>query len=288
MALIIGAFVIDRVFAMGDVVLPLLGTVEPWQLTFMLVALPSVLVVALMMLVKEPVRKGEHNQGTTQKNQTKVPLKQVFAHLNDHRRIYIAIFFGFSLLASAQFSIGAWTPSLFIRTWGWTAPQIGGWFGTLAAIFSTAGVLCGGWLSSYLWRRGIVSGNFIVPLSSTLICIPLALLMPIMDSPEKSLIILALVLFFGSAPFGTGTATLPQISPNRMRAQTVAIYLLIANLLGFTIGPTSVALVTDFIFADPAKLKYSLAIVPPLLMFLGFLVVISGLPFYQKYMANQK
>jgi len=80
---------------------------------------------------------------------------------------------------------------------------------------------------------------------------------------------------------------LPQIAPNRMRAQTVAIYLLIANLLGFTVGPTSVALVTDLIFANPAMLKYSLAIVPPLLMFSGVLVVFSGLPSYQRYLIKQ-
>jgi len=286
-ALIIGAFVIDKVFALGDVGLPLVGQVEPWQLIFMLVALPSVLLVALMALVKEPVRKSNTDTDVGQVDSHGIPLKEVFRHLSSHRRIYTAIFFGFSLLASAQFSIGAWTPSLFIRTYGWSAPQIGVWFGILAAIFSTAGVLCGGWLSSHLWTKGVVSGNFIVPIIATLICIPVAVLMPLAGSPGASLVLLAIALFFGAAPFGTGTATLPQIAPNRMRAQTVAIYLLIANLLGFTVGPTSVALVTDLIFANPAMLKYSLAIVPPLLMFSGVLVVFSGLPSYQRYLIKQ-
>lgn len=285
-ALIIGAYVIDIVFAWGNVELPVIGEAEPWQMIFMLVALPSVFLVALMCFVKEPKRNIEPLR-SNESETTNIPLKEVFAHLNDHRRIYIAMFFGFSFLASAQFSIGAWTPSFFIRTYNWSASQIGFWFGILAAVFSTAGVLTGGWLSSRLWQQGILGGNFIVPICATVLCIPLAILFPLIGSPEASLIVLALALFFGAASFGTGTATLPQIAPNRMRAQTVAIYLLIANLFGFSIGPTSVALVTDLIYADPKMLKYSLAIVAPLLMLLGALVVASGLPSYKKYLKNK-
>jgi len=87
-------------------------------------------------------------------------------------------------------------------------------------------------------------------------------------------------------PFGTGTATLPQIAPNRVRAQVVSVYLLIANLLGFTVGPTSVALVTDFFFADDSLLKYSLAIVAPLLMVCGAFIVATGLKSYRGYLNN--
>jgi len=88
-------------------------------------------------------------------------------------------------------------------------------------------------------------------------------------------------------PFGAGTSTLPQIAPNRMRAQMVAIYLLIANLLGFTMGPTLIALVTDRVLSDPLLIRYSLSIVPPLLMLFGAVVVISGLRSYQFFLNNQ-
>ena len=52
-ALIAGAYVIDAVEAFGIINLPLLGELEPWQLIFMLVSLPSVLLLLLMRLVKE-------------------------------------------------------------------------------------------------------------------------------------------------------------------------------------------------------------------------------------------
>lgn len=277
-ALVIGAFVIDAVFGMGDLSLPVLGAVEPWQLIFMLVALPSVVLVLLLVMIQEPVRsdalKGDVGSEV-------VPMRGVFAHILSNKRIYIAIFFGFSLMASAQFSIGAWVPSFFIRTFEWSPSQIGVRFGIIASVFSTSGVIFGGWLSSRLWRSGVTGGNFIVPIAAALIGLPFAVAFPQMASPNSALILLCFLQSFGAMPFGAGTATLPQIAPNRIRAQVVAIYLLIANLIGFSLGPTSVAIVTDRVFADPNLLKHSLSIVAPTLMLLGAVVVASGLKSYR-------
>jgi len=281
-ALIIGAFIIDAVFALENLSLPLYGSIEPWQLIFMLVALPSIVLIVLMMAVREPLR-GNSQQG---ESPPAIPFRGVIEHIFELKRIYFAVFFGFSLMASAQFSIGAWVPSFFIRTYGWSAPEIGLWFGAMACVLSTTGVLMGGWLSTRLWRSGILGGNFIVPIFATVIFAPFAIYFPLTGDANMSLFALGFVLFFGAMPFGTGTATLPQIAPNRVRAQVVSVYLLIANLLGFTVGPTSVALVTDFFFADDSLLKYSLAIVAPLLMVCGAFIVATGLKSYRGYLNN--
>ncbi|MFN2287615.1 MAG: hypothetical protein ABR578_04710, partial [Chromatocurvus sp.] len=78
---------------------------------------------------------------------------------------------------------------------------------------------------------------------------------------------------------------LPIISPNRIRAQVVALYLLIANLLGFTLGPTSVGLLTDYVFRDPALIGYSLSIAPAIFLILGFTLVVWSLPKYRAVVA---
>jgi len=281
-ALIIGAYVIDIVNGLGQVSVPVIGDLQPWQLIFMLVALPSIFVVLLMRLVKEPPRKGISTDSPD-----KIALSEVFAHLKENRRLYSAVFFGFTLMASAQFGIGAWVPSFFIRTYSWTAAEIGTQFGILAAVCATGGVLFGGWLSVRLLAFGIGTANFVVPIVSVLLCVPFAIAFPVAGNANTSLILLAPVLFFGAMPFGAGTSTLPQIAPNRMRAQMVAIYLLIANLLGFTMGPTLIALVTDRVLSDPLLIRYSLSIVPPLLMLSGAVVVVSGLRSYQLFLNNQ-
>ena len=45
-----------------------------------------------------------------------------------------------------------------------------------------------------------------------------------------------------------------------MRAQVAALYFLLANLIGIGLGPTVVALLTDFVFANDAAIGQSLAL----------------------------
>ena len=49
--------------------------------------------------------------------------------------------------------------------------------------------------------------------------------------------------------------------PNSMRGQASAVYLFVITMVGLGIGPTAVALGTDFVFGDDNALRYSLLIV---------------------------
>jgi MFS family permease len=281
-ALLAGAYVISLVESFGVVNLPILGELESWQLIFMLVSLPSILLLLLMRLVKEPTRIN-----VAGKTAAETTFKQVFVYIGENRRVYIAIFVGFTLMASAQFGIGAWTPSFFIRTFAWTPTEIGTALGLLTTFCSTSGVLFGGWFSGFLTRAGVGGSNFLVSIGAALACIPFAIAFPLQSEAAYSLAFLGPVLFFGAMPFGAGTSTLPQIAPNRMRAQVVAIYLLFANLFGFTVGPTIIALMTDIVYEDPMLIRYSLATVLPIMLLCGAGVVASGVRHYKALLDEQ-
>ena len=47
------------------------------------------------------------------------------------------------------------------------------------------------------------------------------------------------------------------MTPNEMRAQASALYYLVVNLVGLTVGPTGIALFTDHVFRNDAMLRYS-------------------------------
>jgi MFS family permease len=76
--------------------------------------------------------------------------------------------------------------------------------------------------------------------------------------------------------FGAGPALIPVISPPRMRGLLVALYLLVANIIGQAGGPWLVAFFTDYVFGAPELVRYSLAVVPAMLLVLGGLLVWSG------------
>ena len=72
-----------------------------------------------------------------------------------------------------------------------------------------------------------------------------------------------LAILGGFMVIGTGAAALMEIMPNRLRGQATAIYLFVVSLAGVGLGPTAVAVFTDYVFGDAALVAKSLSIVPP-------------------------
>jgi MFS family permease len=57
-AFLVGGTVVDMVSQSGQVVVPLLGRMPPWRVTFLLVGLPGLLFALLMLAVREPARRN--------------------------------------------------------------------------------------------------------------------------------------------------------------------------------------------------------------------------------------
>ena len=95
-------------------------------------------------------------------------------------------------------------------------------------------------------------------------------------------------VFFAAMPFGCGTAALPLVTPNRLRAQVVAIYLLCANLLGLTLGPTAVGIMTDYIFKDESRLGDAIGLIAPIFYILGTLIICLAITPYTKVIKRQE
>jgi len=68
---------------------------------------------------------------------------------------------------------------------------------------------------------------------------------------------------------GLAPAAVNFITPNQLRGQTMAIYIFVVALLSMSLGPTGIALITDYVFKDPQALHYSVAI------FTGIFVVLA-------------
>jgi MFS family permease len=61
--------------------------------------------------------------------------------------------------------------------------------------------------------------------------------------------------------FGVAPAALMEIAPARMRGQATALYAFMVNFIGLGFGPTTVALITDYVFRDDNMVGDSLLIV---------------------------
>jgi MFS family permease len=264
---IIGAF-LAWLAANPELTFPLIGRLADWQMVFIAASLPGIAFAAAMLFIKEPPRRQGLNIASASGTDS-ASLAEVVTFIRRNFRMLGPILLGLPLVAAGQFGLNVWTPSFFIRTYGWTPSEIGPVFGLMISVISTSGVIAGGWLADRQLARGHTDANLSVSMFGALCAAPFILAFPLAGDANLSLILLGPVLFFGVMPFGAGPAAIPILAPNRMRAQLMAVYLLFANLLGAGLGPWMVATFTDSVLQDPNAIRWSISIV-------GTSVILAG------------
>jgi MFS family permease len=286
LALIVGGTVIQMVMTRPDVTLPLVGTLRPWQLAFIVVGLPGLLVAALVATIREPVRRGFVRESG--KTRRAVPVPEIINFLHDNRHTYGPLFLGTGLKALLAFGTSVWVPEFMIRKFGWTIGDIGLALGSILFVVAPLGLLCGGALAERLAKRGYADANLRVVLIASLGLIPTSILFPLMPSAGLALTLMALNTFIGSLGPGPQNAALQVVTPNRMRGQVTALFLAVFNLIGFGLGPTFVALLTDQLFGADRFLPYSLALTAAILGPVAAFVIWRGMKPYGESVLRAK
>lgn len=273
LALVVGGQVIASISAGSSLAIPLFGEIHGWQIVFLVVGLPGLIVAALMFTVKEPVRRDRMIVDGQEVEQ--LPIKDVIAYMTARRQTYGTHFLGLSIMSIIGNAYLAWLPTVFIRTWGMGIAEIALWYGLAVSVGGIIGVTLGGWLGDTLYRRGIKDGHMRVVLYGTVILIIAAVLVPLMPNPWLGLLLIVPHAIGSGMPTACGPTALMMITPNQLRAQVSAVYWFVISILGLMIGPTSVALISDLVFDGPSDLRYALSLVSFLVGTFIWLLVIN-------------
>ncbi|MEQ8485143.1 MAG: MFS transporter [Pseudomonadales bacterium] len=278
LALLIGGLAVAMVAELPPVVVPWVGELRPWQLTFLLVGLPGIVVALLVMLMREPVRRDRLQASPGGAGAA----PGLLAHLREHRRVLAHHFGGLSLLVVIVYGATAWIPTFFMRVHGWSGADIGYAYGIIFMTCGTGGLLAGGLLADRWWRAGRSDAHLRVVLWSVATMTPCFALLPLAPSAEVAVALLAVATFTSSLHGGVAGAALQLITPNELRGQMTAVYFFIANLVGLGLGPTAVALITDFVLVDPLALGASIGLLAVVAGPVSVVVLATGLPFYRR------
>ena len=274
LAYIAGGLVVQLAAGSHEIILPVVGQVRSWQLTFFIVGIPGLAVVALMATVREPFRRDLMVSGT---GSSHISIAETVSYFLGHWKTYVTLIVGFSLMATLSYGFFTWVPSMFIRTFGWTASEIGFAFGCIVMTFGTGGIFFGGYIAEKIRARGAADAYLRVAMFGGIgvtLCGVSATLVP---APELSLLLLCPTVFCLGLPTGTGPAALNFMTPNQMRGQGIAIFYFVLNLMGLGLGPTTVAVFTDYVFRDEMALRYSLAIFSVIVGTVAFVSLWLGL-----------
>ena len=279
LSVILGGWLVGTLEQRPPLEFPLLGELSAWRATLVIVGLPGLLVALLCLTFREPVRQGAVEGG--------VPVPELIDFLKKNIAVYGNLVAAFCMISLLFNAVLVWGAEYFIRIHEMPRATVGLRLGLIVGTFGCVGSVVGGLYADYLHRQGDRGGTIRSSIVATVVLVPTAAVTSLIPDPDYSLLMYAPLLFFGSWVFPPAVMTLQLFTPPSMRAQTSAIYLFIVSLVSMGFGSTSVALITDFVFANDLMLHYSMAIVGTVSGLLGLFFLWRLLPIYRRAMAER-
>ena len=270
LALIIGGILLGVFSNVAPFHVPGIGIIRDWQLVFMILGLPGLLVAAIILFtVPEPQARRGHKQGG-------YPLREVFGYIWANRAMHGPMLAGVLLNSIQAFGTVAWIPAFYERTYGWGPSVAGPMLGTVNIIAALLGLFGGAWLAEWLGKRRD-DANLRMLFLANFVSIPFIVAGPLMPTPWLALGVGAVGGAIG-AMGGAGYNSALQVStPNAMRGQINALYLFCIAAIGGGLGPLLIGFITDTFARSEADLRYVLVwtrlILAPLDAYLIWLAV---------------
>jgi len=261
----VGGAMVTLLEGTGGLTLPLFGHIRNWQLVFIVVGAPGLLLALIMATVREPTRKGFRDPAMRARRRA-VPVSHLFGYIVGEWRLFLPMFSVLAVNVIISFGVGLWAPALFTRTFGWTIGGIAFALGMVALIAAPAGLMLGVRLSGWLAKRGYPDANLRVVALATTCSAPFLILFALAPSGAWALALFTASQFFSNFANAPNNAALQMIAPNEMRGQVRAIYQYIFNVVGYGLGPLIIALFTDRLFHGDQYIRYSIALMAACLM----------------------
>jgi MFS family permease len=245
-----------------------------WRTTFIMIGLPGVALAALAWFtLSEPrIAKGKgvsldpgsasisHSMNSAP---TQPTLKEVCTTLwasVTFRHLLVA----FSLFYFFGCGILQWQPAFFIRSFGLKTGDIGNWFSGVYGVTTFLGTYWGGVLASrYAANREPLQLKALAVMS----CLFGAFSASVYLATNRyvAFALLGVGAMIGATGNGPLFAAIQTLVPPRMRATSVALIYLVANLIGVGFGPLVAGFLSDALrpFVGEESLRYALLALCP-------------------------
>jgi MFS family permease len=233
--------------------LPIIGLMENWRLIFLIAGAPGIVVIALMLTLREPVR------GLS--GQAKDVRDGFLRFLSGHWRVFLPLYSALVCAPLVGLVSSSWAAVILIRDFGFTVGNAGLTLGAVLLISNLGGSFAGGAIGDWLASRHRPSGRLPLFYIGTLPAIAGGLC--IANGQFLWLFLLGQALVTVTAPVLSAAAypTLHEVMPPQLRGRSVALHALNMNLLGIGIGTMAVAMMTQYVFRDEGMVHCSVAVV---------------------------
>lgn len=230
-----------------------------WRVTFFVIGIPAIVVGPLVKLtISEP---RTHASAAPDLERPQPPIGKVLRtlwHQRSSRNLSAAIVLAFTM----GLGLSPWLAAFMMRSHGMGTAELGFWLGLIFGLGGVVGTLLGGYAAGRwfaLDERSQLRLSAVMTASLVPFCVSFLLLQ------NKHHALIALVPFVALWYFFIGPtfALLQRLVVDEMRATTMAVTMLLANLIGMGIGPQLVGILSDLLV--PAlgahSLRYAMLII---------------------------
>jgi len=248
-----------------------------WRAMFTLLGLPGIGLSALgWFTLREPRREavsveitdgtaatGASSSETSPLTVTQPSLKEVCGTLSANST-FRHLLLCFSVVTFFGYGILQWQPAFFIRSYGLKTGELGTWFAVIYGLGGMLGTYLGGELAYryaannerlQLRAMGFAYASFGI----------VSALMYLSSNHYIAFALMGLTAVGGAMNNGPLYATIQTLVPQRMRAVSIAVIYLFANLIGMGLGPLAAGALSDALkpLVGEESLRYALLILCP-------------------------
>ena len=234
--------------------IPLFGQLKPWQRTFVTVALPPLVLLPMVAMLREKRAGASVDEPGGGK-------MSLWAALRLKPAVYALLFLGMSGVITATYALLSWTPAIMAREFGWSPGDVGRSYGVVTLVAGPLGLVIGGTLADTLYLRGVRLAHACVPLVAACCALPPAMLLPLVHGPAPFLVVVALLQTALGMPIGVVPALIQLLTPAAARGRVSALYVLSLNVIGLGLAPTVIGWLSQRAVGDPHGLRLAIGYV---------------------------
>lgn len=239
-----------------------------WRITFFVAGIPALLVAALVkMTIAEPRTQASPAQAPQRALPRMTDVLSSLWHQRSSRHLSIA----YILLLTMALGVAPWYAAFMIRSHGMGTAELGIWLGLIFGFGGIAGIFLGGYVAGrwLAYDEPAQMRLSAVTIASLVPCFALFLLLP--DKHHALLALIPLMIALGVF-IGPTFALMQRLVPDEMRATTLAVVMLFANLIGMGVGPQVVGILSDLLLPVLGKdsLRYAMLAMSLVALWAGY------------------
>jgi MFS family permease len=252
LAMIVGGAVIGIVTAYMPQMPQALSLLRPWQIVFIIVGLPGVLLsMVVLFAVPEPRQRISEQRPS---------FAELLGFIRAQRRMLMPCFFGFAFYGMALYGVLGWSPAYLMRIHGISASEAGYRLGILVLLTGPAGVLASGWLTDRLWTIGHRDAAFRTGVIGAACTAAGAAMIPFCATLNQALVALAITFFFASFPMPPSASVLQIAAPKYLRSRISAMGMLVNTFVASALGSAVIGALNDHVFGGHGGTGLSMSV----------------------------